>query len=214
GAIEAALALRAGLPVGDMAAPLARYYARAGDADRARDFYERALGHASADSVPALLFDFAEFQESQGNCGEAVELFSAFRARRPRGEQSDQARWNIGNCSFALAREARANGEQEKALEHLDVTLGLGVPQNLMDQAWFERGEALLELGRHGEALQAYIHVLENARTTGGSLVERARQRIDQLRFGTNPSPTDMESRRRSGEIRSDDNETWSGPGV
>ena len=212
GAVEAALALRAGLPVGDMAAPLARYYARAGDVDRARDFYERALGHATADSVPDLLFDFAQFQESQGNCVEAIELFSAFRARQPRGEASDQARWNIGNCSFALARTARENGEPEKALEHLDVTLDLGVPQNLMDQAWFERGEALLELGRNDEAMQAYIRVLENARTTGGSLVERARQRIDQLRFGTDPSRTDMESRRRSGEIRNDDDETWSGP--
>lgn len=205
GAVEAALALRAGLPVGDMAAPLARYYARAGDVDRARDFYERALGHAAADSIPELLFDFAQFQESQGNCGEAVELFSAFRARRPRGEESDQARWNIGNCSFALARQARENGEPEQALEHLQVTLDLGVPQNLMDQAWFERGEALLELGRRDEAMQAYIRVLENARTTGGSLVERARQRIDQLRFGTDSSPTDMESRRLSGEIRSDE---------
>jgi tetratricopeptide (TPR) repeat protein len=212
GAVEAALALRAGLPVGDMAAPLARYYARAGDVDRARDFYERALGHATADSVPDLLFDFAQFQESQGNCVEAIELFSAFRARQPRGEASDQARWNIGNCSFALARTARENGEPETALEHLDVTLELGVPQNLMDQAWFERGEALLELGRPDEAMQAYIRVLENARTTGGSLVERARQRIDQLRFGTDPSRTDMESRRRSGEIRSDDDETWSAP--
>ena len=212
GAIEAALALRAGLPVGDMAAPLARYYARAGDVDRARDFYERALGHATADSVPDLLFDFAQFQESQGNCAEAIELFSAFRARQPRGEASDQARWNIGNCSFALARTARENGEPDKALEHLDVTLDLGVPQNLMDQAWFERGEALLELGRSDEAMQAYIRVLENARTTGGSLVERARQRIDQLRFGTDPSRPDMESRRRSGEIRNDDYETWSGP--
>ncbi|HEX2168293.1 MAG TPA: tetratricopeptide repeat protein [Longimicrobiales bacterium] len=202
GAVEAALALRPGLPVGDMAAPLARYYARAGDVDGARTFYERALGAAPPDSVPGLLFDFAQFQESQGNCAEAIELFSAFRARRPRGEQSDQARWNIGNCSFALARQARENAEPEKALEHLDVTLELGVPQNLMDQAWFERGEALLELGRRDEAMQAYIRVLENARTTGGALVERARQRIDQLRFGTDSSPTDMESRRPGGEIR------------
>lgn len=201
GAVEAALVLRAGLPVGEMAAPLARYYARAGDADRARDFYERALGYATADSIPGLLFDFAQFQESQGNCAEAIDLFSAYRARRPTGEAADQARWNIGNCSFTLARAARENGNPDEALEHLRVTLDLGVPQNLMDQAWFERGEALLELGRRDEAMQAYIRVLENARTTGGSLVERARQRIDQLRFGTDTSPTDMESRRPNGEI-------------
>jgi tetratricopeptide (TPR) repeat protein len=211
GAVEAALVLRAGLPVGDMAAPLARYYARAGDVDRARDFYESALGYATADSVPNLLFDFAQFQEAQGNCVEAVELFSAFRTRQPRGERADEARWSIGNCSFALARSARADGKPAEALEHLRVTLDLGVPQNLMDQAWFERGEALLELGRRDEALEAYIRVLENARTASGSLAERARQRIDQLRFGTDPSPPGMESPGPNGDIGEVDNETWSG---
>jgi tetratricopeptide (TPR) repeat protein len=211
GAVEAALKLRGGLPVGDMAAPLARYYARAGDVDRARDFYESALGYATPDSVPGLLFDFAQFQESQENCLEAIELFSAFRSRQPRGERADEARWSIGNCSFALARTARADSNPDLALEHLQVTLDLGVPQNLMDQAWFERGEALLELGRRDEALQAYIRVLENARTASGSLAERARQRIDQLRFGTDSSRTDMESRRPDGEIQHDGNETWSG---
>lgn len=189
GAVEAALALRPGLPVADMAAPLARYYARAGDVDRAQDFFERALGYADADSVPPLLFEFAQLHESQGNCGEAIELFSAFRARVPRGEQADQARWNVGNCAFLLARAARAGGEPRRALDHLQVMLDLGVPQNLLDQAWFERGEALLELGRRDEALDAYVRALENVRTPGGQLADRARQRIDELRFGRDIVP-------------------------
>jgi tetratricopeptide (TPR) repeat protein len=189
GAVEAALALRPGLAVGEMAAPLARYYARAGDAERAHVFYERALAHATPDSIPALLFDFAQFHESQGNCAEAVELFNAFRARQPRGEQADQARWNVGNCSFRLAREARQMGDPARALGHLQTMLGLGVPQNLIDQAWFERGEALLELGYRNEALDAYMRVLETLRPGSGPLGERARQRIDQLRFGREPVP-------------------------
>lgn len=194
GAVEAALTLRAGLPVGDMAGPLARYYARSGEAEQARDFFERALGTAPPDSVPSLLFDFAQFQESQGACAEAVELYGAFRTRVPRGERADQARWNTGNCAFKLAREAREAGDPERALAWIDVLLGLRVPSNLIDQAWFERGEALLELGRSDEALQAYIRVLENVRTAGAPLSERARQRIDQIRFGTTPSPDDMDT--------------------
>jgi tetratricopeptide (TPR) repeat protein len=205
GAVEAALALRAGLPVGDMAGPLARYYARSGEADRARDFYERALGSAPPDSVPGLLFDFAQFQEAQGDCAEAVELYGAFRTRQPRSERSDQARWNTGNCAFSLAREARQAGDPVRALAWLQILLDLGVPQNLVDQAWFERGEALLELGRNDEALQAYIRVLENVRTAGGPLSERARQRIDQLRFGTSPSRDGMEMPRLPGNLENDD---------
>jgi tetratricopeptide (TPR) repeat protein len=184
GAVEAALALRPGLAVGEMAAPLARYYARAGEPDRAQVFYERALAHAPPDSISPLLFDFAQFHDAQGNCGEAMELFNAFRTREPRGAQADQARWNVGNCAFQLAREARQAGNPHRALAHLQTMLDLGVPQNLLDQAWFERGEALLEIGLPDDALDAYTRVLETARPGSGPLAERARQRIDQLRFG------------------------------
>jgi tetratricopeptide (TPR) repeat protein len=184
GAVEAALALRAGLPVDDMAAPLARYYARTGEQEKAEGFYERALAHAPPDSVPALLFEFGQFQETQGNCTEAMELFNSYRARQPRGERADQARWSIGNCGFQLGRQARQAGDPAAALRHLQLTLDLGVPQTVLDQAWFERGEALLALGSSAEALDAYMRSLEHVRTPGGQLAERARQRIDQLRFG------------------------------
>jgi tetratricopeptide (TPR) repeat protein len=183
GAVEAALELRPGLPMGDMAIPLARYYARSGESDRALDFFERALGYAPPDSVPGLLFEFAQFQEAQNNCREAIELYNAFRTREPRGERADQARWNVGNCAFSLAREARQAGDPEAALRHLRLMLDLGVPQNLLDQAWFERGEALLQLERPDEALEAYVRTLENLRPGSGQLADRARQRIDQLRF-------------------------------
>jgi tetratricopeptide (TPR) repeat protein len=182
-AVEAALELRPGLPVGDMGAPLARYYARAGDPDRALDFFERALAAATPDSVPGLLFEFAQYQESQDNCAEAIELFNAFRTREPRGERTDQARWNVGNCAFRLARQARQTGDPEAALRHLQIMLDLGVPQNLLDQAWFERGEALLELDQPEEALDAYVRALENLRPGSGQLADRTRQRIDQIRF-------------------------------
>jgi tetratricopeptide (TPR) repeat protein len=189
GALEAALALRPGLPVEGMAAPLARYYARAGDADRARDFFERALSYAPPDSVPDLLFDYAQLQESSGNCGEAIELFNAYRTRVARGERADQARWSIGNCAFQLGRDARQSGDPQRALAWLQIMLDIGLPQNLVDQAWFERGEALVALDRPEEATAAFARVLEVVRTPGGQLAERARQRIDELRFGRQNDP-------------------------
>jgi tetratricopeptide (TPR) repeat protein len=188
GALDAALTLRPGLPIGGMAAPLARYYARANEPDRARDFFERALGYAPPDSVPDLLFDYAQLQESSGNCTEAIELFNAYRSRVPRGERADQARFSVGNCAFQLGRDARQAGEPQRALSFLQMTLDIGLPQNLIEQAWFERGEALLALGRHEEALESYMRVLESVRTPG-QLADRARQRIDQLRFGRDFDP-------------------------
>jgi tetratricopeptide (TPR) repeat protein len=189
GAVETALALRPGLAVGDMAAPLARYYSRAGDPERAQVFYERALAHAPPDSLPTLLFDFAQFHESQSNCGEAIELYNAFRSRETRGERADRARWSVGNCAFTLARDARQAGQHMRALGYLQVMLDLGVPQNLIDQAWYERGESLLALGYRDDALAAYMRVLETVRPGSGQLADRARQRIDEIRFGRDDGP-------------------------
>src|SRR5690606_37534883 len=70
-AVDAASELRPGLPLGETSAALARYYAQTGDAERAVDFFERALAEAPADSIPALLFQLGSVQESRGNCAEA-----------------------------------------------------------------------------------------------------------------------------------------------
>jgi tetratricopeptide (TPR) repeat protein len=188
-AVEAASALRPGLPVDDMAAPLARFYARAGDPARAIEFFELALATAPPDSVPPLLFDYAQFQEAQGNCVEAMDLYNAFRARQPVGERADQARWGVGSCAFDLGRQARLAGDPATALRYLDIMIDLGVPRHLLDQAWFERGEALLALGRQDEALESYVRALEHVRAAGSPLAERARQRIDEIRFGRNDVP-------------------------
>jgi tetratricopeptide (TPR) repeat protein len=183
GATEAALALRPGLPLDDMAAPLARYYAAMGDADRALDYFERALSRAPPDSVPPLLFELAETHIARSNCDEALGYLTAFRARAPRHPRSDEARWHVGNCSFELGRQARQEGRHEAALDYLRATIELAAPRHLLDQAWFERGEALAGLGRTSEAIGAFLMVLELNPGRGGQLVQRARQRIDELRF-------------------------------
>jgi tetratricopeptide (TPR) repeat protein len=184
GAIEAALTLRPGLPVEDLAPTLARYYATTGEPARALDFYERALTSAPADSTPDLLYEIGEVHVAQGECPEAIGYFSAYLERAPLSERRDQARWHIGNCSFTLAARARQTGDWERALRRIDRVIELGEPQNLLDQAWFERGEALLALGRRAEALQAYFRVVDLSATRSGQLVDRAQQRINQLRFG------------------------------
>jgi tetratricopeptide (TPR) repeat protein len=195
GAVQAALELRPGLPVSGMTSALARYYAGTGETDRAIEFYERALSTAAPDSVADLLFELAQIQEARGACGEAIELFSAYRARAGAGERRDQARFHIANCSFTLGVAARQAGQTARALALLGTVTDMGVPVNLQDDAWFERGEVLLAAGRSDEALGAFFRVLELSPIRRGQLAERAQQRIDDIRFGRlRPSqPTEPE---------------------
>ncbi|NJD09498.1 MAG: tetratricopeptide repeat protein [Gemmatimonadetes bacterium] len=187
GAVEAALALRPGLPVEDMTMTLARYYAGTGAVDRAVEYYDRALATAPADSVAGLLYELAGVQQARGNCRQAVELLSAFRERVPETDpRSEQARYTIGSCAWQMARTAIA-AEPVRALALLETVNQLGIPATVQAEAWFERGEILLGQGRNQEALGAYLQALQQARTPRGQLAERARQRIDELRFGRRP---------------------------
>lgn len=182
---EAALALQPALPLGELAPVLARYYSDTGDPERALLFYQRALTTAPRDSVPGVFFQLGSIEAGRGNCRDALGYFSAARERWRSRARVDEAKWQMGNCAFELAREARQAGQVTEALAYLDTMLALQVPSNLLDQAWFEHGEVLFVLGRFEEALSSYRQVLELNRSRGGLLVERARQRIDQIRFGT-----------------------------
>jgi tetratricopeptide (TPR) repeat protein len=187
GAVEAALALRPGLPVEHMTTTLARYYAGTGAADRALEYFDRALAEAPPDSVPDLLYEVAQVQQARGDCRQAVELYNAFRERvAETDERSAQARHAIGNCSWQMAKAAIGT-DPERALFLLETVNRLGIPSTVQAEAWFERGEILLGLGRSTEALDAYMQALQRARTPRGQLAERARQRIDELRFGRGP---------------------------
>ena len=64
------------------------------------------------------------------------------------------------------------------------MLIDLGVPENLLDEAWFLRGDILYALGRNDEALVAYQRVLDLNPTRSGQLVDRATRQIDIIRFG------------------------------
>src|SRR5690625_415328 len=184
-AVEAALALQPAVPLGELAPVLARYYGDTGDPERALRFYQRSLASASPDSVPRLLFQLGMVHLRRNNCVEAIDFFGAARTRERDLSRRDEAKWQMGSCAFELAREARKEGQVREALEYLELVLSLQAPSNLMDQAWFEHGEVLFTLGRFDEALESYRQVVELNRSRGGLLLDRARQRIDQIRFGT-----------------------------
>lgn len=184
GGVEAALSLRPELDVGAHAPQLARYHAEMGNAQRSLEFYQRALASASPDSTPALLFEIALTLEGQGNCRAAIGYFMAYRQRVPRGRRTTEATWHAGNCAYELARQSHRAGNLTEALEQLTLVTELGQPENILDQAWFDRGEILFAIGRFDEALVAYQRVIELNRTRGGGqIVERAQQRIDDIRF-------------------------------
>jgi tetratricopeptide (TPR) repeat protein len=192
-AIEAALEVRPGIDVGPWAPTLARYYAGSGDADHALEYFERALAVTRDEAAPRLLLEIAALHERQGDCAEAMGYLRTYLLRVPAGDSANDARFRLGSCAFELGRKARAAGDLQTALEHFSTVIEHASPANLQDQAWFERGEALVAMGRTAEALEAFQRVVELTPGRDTQTSVRARRRIQELQL-QNVSRTTMES--------------------
>ncbi len=183
-AVEIALRLRPGIGVGEMSLPLARHYFRNGQYGRALPFYQKAMDEAT-DSLPEIVFEVGQAHEEIGDCEHALIFFERFREMvRPweRGEVD----WYIGTCSFNVARDILdRRGEApdlEMALQLVSRTVEVGQPNNIQAQAWFEKGEILAEMGECQASMEAYAQV--RYADQAGSLIDRAQDRFDEIKFG------------------------------
>lgn len=188
-ALDVALQVRPELQLPGAVRSAARLYRERGDLERAATYYRRALTSMPADSTPPVLYEIGMLYEELNRCDVAIDYFNATREQANASSRNwttliSEARWQTGSCAFRLGQAARAEGEVMDALAHYDAVIGLGEPENLLDQAWFERGEILFGIGRHDEALESYRAVLARNPARTGQLVQRAQRRIDQIRFG------------------------------
>lgn len=182
-AMQRALEFRPGVSVDELALPLARHYGRSGEFGRALPFYQKALAAAPADSAPALMYETAQAYEEIGDCGRALPFFEQYRETIPRWRRGE-VNWHLGTCSYRYAQTLESEGRLEDALRRLERTIELEEPRNLLGLAHFERGEVLSDLGDCEEAMESYARVLEVDVGGSGSLQNRARTRIDEIRFG------------------------------
>ena len=184
-AVETSLRLRPGLGVGEMSLPLARHYFGNGEYGRALPFYQVAMARTT-DFVPEIVFEVGLAYEEIRDCRHALIYFERFREMVRRWERGE-VDWYIGTCAFNLVRELRARPaleeeELEQALILIDRTVEVGEPRNIQAQAWFEKGEILAEMGECELSMDAYAQVRHADQA--GSLVQRAQEAFDQIRFG------------------------------
>ena len=180
-AIEAAVTFRPGLVVENLTLPLARHYSTSGEYGRALPLYLRALG-SHRDELD-VVYETALAHEEMGDCETALVFFEEHFELAPRSSRS-QTGWYIGRCSHTLALELRAEGMDEEALVHLERTIELGEPRTLLPQTYFEKGDILARMGQCDDAIEAFRTVPLVDPSGGGPLARRARDRIDEIRFG------------------------------
>lgn len=184
-AVQTATEFRPGITLEDLAIPLAQHYSNVGEYGRALPFYQKALSAVDPDTMPGILFETAIAYDEVGDCESAVVYYEDYRDRLPAWRRNGEVNWRLGNCSFQLARLRRGEGDDEEALRHLETLLRVEEPRNLLAMGYFEKGEILGYRGECEAAIEAFQHVQQEDPSGGtGPLVDRAEERIDQIRFG------------------------------
>ncbi len=178
-AVEAAMDLKPGVSLTGISLPLARHLARNGRYGRALPFFQKALRETDSDAN--VVFEMALAHEELGDCRRALIFFEQIRNNVTPAQRSE-VDWNIGNCSGNLAEEARVEDDLDEALRLYQVTIELGEPRNRLARAWFEIGEILVLRGECSAAVAAFDQVPRQD-LPGGFMVERARARLDEIRF-------------------------------
>ncbi len=178
-AVEAAMDLKPGVSLTGISLPLARHFARNGRYGQALPFFQKAL--REVDSDPNVVFEMALAHEELADCRRALVFFEQIREEVTPARRSE-VDWNIGNCSADLAEEARAEEDLDEALRLYQATIDLGEPRNRLARAWFEIGEILVAQGECTAAVAAFDQVPRQD-LPGGFMVDRARARVDEIRF-------------------------------
>ena len=181
------LALNPQQPLPRLQHTLARQAMQSGDRERALAFLQGAIANAPNDSLPELWLLAGRLREELGACDAAARFYRDYLSSQPAGAAADDVRWRLGNCAFASAREHARAGFSGEALERYGTVVRLGVPQNLVDQAWVERGELFLSLGRTDSAREAFLRVVELGRGRAApQVLQRAEARLREM--GVEPS--------------------------
>lgn len=179
-AVEAATTLEPGVSPTGISLPLARHFAQDGRYGQALPFFQKAARETGSD--PEVVFEMALAHEEIGDCQRALVFFDQIRDEVTPARRSE-VDWNIGNCSVTLAADARAEDDLEEALRLYRATIAIGEPRNRLAEAWFQVGDILASQGECRAAVEAFDQV-SRQELGGGQLVDRARARVDDIRFG------------------------------
>jgi tetratricopeptide (TPR) repeat protein len=179
-AVEGASELRPGVSPAGISLSLARHFTRTGRPDQSVPFFQKALRENEA--ATNVTFEMALAHEEMGDCRRALVFFEQIR-RDVTPAQRSEVDWNIGNCSAELAEEAEVDEDFEEALRLYRITISIGEPRDRLGEAWFRVGEILSARGDCQAAVEAFEQV-RRQELSGGLLADRARARIDEIRFG------------------------------
>jgi tetratricopeptide (TPR) repeat protein len=171
------------LSLGRFSYLIADEYYRDKDYGHAVRFYEEALNVQADTSIAAQsMMRLAEGYTRLDSLDLAEEVYEEIIDRFPRGEFANDARWNLASLFLDKGRKQLALGEFEEALDLAEALLDVTDNVTMVQNARFLMGEAYEGLSDFDSALEQYKAIVRSDRGASGSVVQRARGKIESYR--------------------------------
>lgn len=146
-------------------------------------FYETALALRPDTSIAeSSLMRLAESYARMDSVGLAEAVYATLIDRYPRGDYANDARWNLASSMLARAGHQLELGNYEDALAVAEELLKTTNNVTLMQNVRFLMGEAYEGLSDYETALEQYKMIIQYDRGSSGSVVQKARGKIDSYR--------------------------------
>jgi len=143
------------------------------DYEKAIEFYNKFLMEDS--SAIQIRLKLAQSYEKTGDYGDAYQVLDA-------GNEISKdwdIKYNLGKISFMLGKEYFNNGNVAKAEELFRRTIRLGLPEVLVDDAYFYLGDIYFSEGKYSRAIEYYRKVEDLNPFSSNRIVRKAKKRID-----------------------------------
>ena len=185
-ALELILEIEPGYELGDFFYHLGDYYVSLSECQRAINLLTKAIAVSTDSSkIANATYQLAFCFEKTGNYEDGFIYFQQLLSRFSDYHNYHVAVWHLGNCGYHVAEDKFQKGDLNAALRYLAITIRLGEPIVLQDNAWMLRGEIYYRRKQLERALEAFNKVLELNPSRREKIVVDAQQRINELRFGS-----------------------------
>jgi len=178
-AFERALVLDPHVDLGDGFCVLGERYFGERRIEEAAGMFERAIG-SGLDAEGEL-----DARLRLAQCYEALDDLEAAFACLDEGSRTisdPELLWERGRVAYELSQQCLRGGYYERVRSLAGSVIKSGMPEVLVDDAYFAVGESYFLQGEYRDAIAAYEKVLRLNPIGSGSLVEDARRRIELAR--------------------------------
>jgi tetratricopeptide (TPR) repeat protein len=146
-------------------------------------FYEQALALRPDTAIAGMsMMRLAESYARLDSVAPAESVYTSLLERFPRGEYANDARWNLASSLLERAGHELEAGNHEEALSLGEELLKITKNVTLMQNTRFLMGEAYEGLSDYDAALEQYKMIIQYDRGASGSVVQKARGKIDSYR--------------------------------